>query len=411
LSLARLSLATLLVGVLSGFSAIGFHFLADRLGEALFAEGRNRLPFVVLIPTVGLGLIGVILQRFPEGARGGVKEVHESITRHAGVIPVIRALNVVLSGLVLAFGGSVGPEGPMVQIGALVGSRVGLLFGLAGPKLNTMVRAGAAAGIGSAFRSPAGGVLLTLEVFGARFDSNLAAISIAAVAGYVTRVTLLGDGHPFRPAFTPGALPLLCLVAVAPVMGLAGALTGHAFITLLDRMRAAFPAAWPLWTRVTLGGVLVGGIGIWYPQVMSSGYPAIRDALAGRMDTALLAVLLALKVVATSITFGSGAVGGLFAPTLVMGAMFGGAFGFGLHALAPELAPQPELFVLLGMIVMFASIVKGYWSGLLMVADMSGCYEALLLPGVVAGGVAYLLAWKLKDRSVFGLPIDTAAFD
>ncbi len=411
MSLVRLSLATLVLGILSGLSAIGFHFLADRLGEELFADGRNHLPFVVLIPAVGLGLIGLVLQRFPEGARGGVREVHESITRHAAVIPVVRALNVVLSGLVLAFGGSVGPEGPMVQIGALVGSRVGLGFRLSGTQLKTMVRAGAAAGIASAFRSPAGGVLLTLEVFGARFDQNLVAISVAAAAGYVTRITLLGDAYPFRLGYTADLVPLSCLLVVAPLMGLAGAATGHAFIRLLGRLRTTFPVAWPLWIRVTLGGILVGCIGIWYPQVMSAGYPAIRDALHGRMDTALLATLLLLKIVATSITFGSGAVGGLFAPTLVMGAMFGGAFGFGIHSIAPELVPQPELFVLLGMIVMFASIVKGYWSGLLMVADMSGCYEALLLPGIIAGGVAYLLAWKLSDRSVFDLPIDTCAGD
>ncbi len=401
----------MVLGILSGLSSIAFHFLADRLGEALFEEGRNRLPFVVLIPAVGLCAIGIVLQRFPQGTLGGVKEVHESITRHAGVVPIVRALNVLLSGFVLAFGGSVGPEGPMVQVNALVGSRVGLAFGLSGHTLKTMVRAGAAAGIASAFRSPAGGVLLTLEVFGARFDRNLVAISVAAAAGYFIRIKVLGDGYPFRPAFTPDDVPLLCLLTVVPLMGLAAAPVGHAFITLLDRMRATFPVKWPLWIRVTLGGVLVGCIGIWYPQVMSAGYPAIRDALAGRMDAALLATLLLLKIVATSITFGSGAVGGLFAPTLVIGAMFGGAFGFGIHSIMPKLVPQPELFVLLGMIVMFASIVKGYWSGLLLVADMSGCYHPLLLPGILAGGIAYLLAWELRDRSVFGLPMDTGAGD
>ena len=110
-------------------------------------------------------------------------------------------------------------------------------------------------------------------------------------------------------------------------------------------------------------------------------------------------------MLATSITFGSGAVGGLFAPTLVIGALYGGAFGFGLHTLAPQAVPQPELFVLLGMIVIFGAIIKGYWSGLKMVADMSGACHALLLPGIIAGGISFLLSWELHDESVFGLPL------
>src|SRR6185437_12183615 len=116
----------------------------------------------------------------------------------------------------------------------------------------------------------------------------------------------------------------------------------------------------------------------------------------------LLLLLLLMKMFATSVTFGSGAVGGLFAPTLVIGALFGGAFGFGFRALMPWAIPQPELFVLLGM------IVKGYWSGLLMIADMSGCYHQLLLPGVIAGGISYMLSWQLDDKSIFELTQEPA---
>src|SRR5262249_2894771 len=123
----------------------------------------------------------------------------------------------------------------------------------------------------------------------------------------------------------------------------------------------------------------------------------------------LFVILLVLKMVATSITFGSGAVGGLFAPTLFIGAMYGGAVGYGLHHIFPEVVPQPELFVLLGMIVMFGSIVKGYWSGLLMIADMSGCYHQLLLPGVIAGGLASFLGWEMHAQSIFGLTRDPAS--
>jgi CIC family chloride channel protein len=319
---------------------------------------------------------------------------------------MVRILNVIMSGLVLAVGGSVGPEGPMVQLGALVGSQCGQFFKLNKRQLQTLVRAGASAGISSAFRSPAGGVLLTLEIFGARFNRDLTAIAIAAGLGYLVRTTILGDAYPFHPGETLDPLPLFTLLVLIPLMGLLAAPAGHFFIWMFNRGKTMLPNRWPLWLRVTIGGAIVGGIGIWFPQVMSSGYSTIRHGINGEITLELFVVLLFLKMLATSITFGSGAVGGVFAPTLVIGSLFGGAFGYAMKAIFPSAIPQPSLFVLLGMIVMFGSIVKGYWSGLLMIADLSGCYHQLLLPGVIAGGISYLISWEIHDKSIFGLTLD-----
>lgn len=409
----RLIGAAILAGLLSGLGAVAFHYLADTFGDTLFrwaaaSEWLHRLPVVVIVPTLGLLLVGVVLQRVPESRFGGVREVLEAIDHHAGVVPLIRLLNVFLSGLVLAFGGSVGPEGPMVQLGAVAGSWVGQRVGLTRDNLRTVVRAGAAAGIAAAFRSPAGAVLLTLEVFGARFNQDLTAIAIAAGLGYVTRTALLGDAYPFQPSEAMHPVPLAGLLIVVPIMGLVGAPTGHLFIRMFERFKTAFPKRWPLAANVALGGFLVGVVGIWFPQVLSAGYPVIVRSIHDGMPVHLFVILLLLKMLATSITFGSGAVGGLFAPTLVMGALFGGAFGYLAHSIAPQAVPQPELFVLLGMVVMFGSIVKGYWSGVLMIADMSGCYHQLLLPGVIAGGISFFVSWELHDRSIFGLAIDPA---
>jgi len=408
-----LILATPITGLLAGLGAVGFHYLADTLGENLFAWGEThramtRLPFVLAIPTVGLALVGAFLQWMPESRLGGVAEVLDSLEVAQGVIPLRRIVNVILSGLVLAFGGSVGPEGPMVQMGALFGSVVGQRFGIAKRHLQTLVRAGAAAGIAAAFRSPAGGVLLTLELFGVRFNQDLTAVGVAAAIGYLTRTALLGDAYPFRPPGTIDALPLATLLLVVPVMGLLAAPAGHLFIWMFNRFKTVFPRGWPLTLRVAFGGFLVGAVAIWFPQVLSAGYPVIDHGLHGGITFELFVTLLLLKMLATSITFGSGAVGGLFAPTLVIGAMYGGAFGYGLQRIVPTAVPQPELFVLLGMVVMFGSIVKGYWSGLLMIADMSGCYHQLLLPGVIAGGISFFLSWELHDRSIFGLTLDPA---
>ena len=413
LGATSLLIATVATGLLAGLGAVGFHYLADRFGDFMFAwaESRSawgRMPVTIAGPTIGLFLIGLILQFVPETRLGGVVEVLEALRRHGGFTPFRRIWNVILSGLVLAFGGSVGPEGPMVQMGALVGSLVGGRIPMTPAQLQTIVRAGAASGIAAAFRSPAGGVLLTLEIFGARFNQDLTAIAVASGIGFLTRTAILGDAHPFLPPIPMQPLPLTALLISVPLMGLLAAPAGHLFISMFRRFKTVFPATWPLSLRVGFGGLLVGVIGIWFPQVMSAGYPVIDRGLRGSMTFELFFVLLGLKMLATSITFGSGAVGGLFAPTLVIGAMFGGTVGYGFHHISPALAPQPELFILLGMIVMFGSIVKGYWSGLLMVADLSGCYHQLLLPGVIAGGISFFLSWEMHERSIFGLTLEPA---
>src|SRR5258708_2822462 len=191
-------------------------------------------------------------------------------------------------------------------------------------------------------------------------------------------------------------------------MGLTAAVTGQLFIRMFNRFKTVFPKRWPLTLSLGFGGLIGGLMAIWYPQVLSGGYPVIEQGLRGEIGLELFVLLLGLKMLSTSISFGSGAVGGLFAPTLVIGAMFGGAFGYGFHSFLPSVVPQPELFVLLGMVAMFGSIAKSYWSGLLMVADMSGCYHQLLLPGVIAGGISLLISWEMHDLSIFGLPIDPA---
>lgn len=414
--LGRVTCAAIVAGLLSGFGAIVFHGLADRFGDTLIEWAEHstwmqRLPVVLIVPAFGLLLVGIVLQRVPEARHGGVREVFEAIEHHSGFVPVNRLVNVFLSAVVLGFGGSVGPEGPMVQLGAVAGSWVGRSVGLTREELRTLVRAGAAAGVAAAFRSPAGGILLTLEIFGARFNKDLTPIAIAAVFGYATRTMLLGDAYPFKPAATMEPMPVIALVLLVPVMGLIAAPTGHFFIRMFERCALRFPRRWPLPVNVALGGLLVGAMAVGFPQVLSAGYPVIDQVLQGGFPVYLLVVLLLLKMVATSITFGSGAVGGLFAPTLVMGALYGGVFGFGVHALAPTVVPQPELFVLLGMVVMFGSIVKGYWSGLLLVADLSGCYHQLLLPGLIAGGLAFVGSWEICDRSIFGLGVDPAGHD
>ena len=154
---AKLWLATGATGLVAGACSVGFHYLADGDQLSIWCGSHNtlaRLPVVLAIPTAGLGLVGLVLQFFPESRLGGVKEVFEALENSNSLIPLRRMFNVILSGLVLAFGGSVGPEGPMIQMGAVVGSQFGKRIGVAQHRVDLMIRAGAAAGIAAAFRSP-----------------------------------------------------------------------------------------------------------------------------------------------------------------------------------------------------------------------------------------------------------------
>jgi chloride channel protein, CIC family len=408
---AKLWLATGATGLVAGAGSVGFHYLADGDQLSVWCVSHNilaRLPVVLAIPTAGLGLVGLVLQFFPESRLGGVKEVFEALENSNSLIPLRRMLNVILSGLVLAFGGSVGPEGPMIQMGAVVGSQFGKRMGVAQQHVDLMIRAGAAAGIAAAFRSPAGGVLLVLELFGARFNRGLVAVGVAAAIGYAVRTAMVGGDYPFRPQVSIAPLSRTACFLIVPLMGMLAAPTGRLFIWMFSQFRTLLPIQWPLAVRVATGAFGVGMIAIWFPQVLSSGYPVIQDSLRGGIGLKLFVVLLLLKMLATSITLGSGAVGGLFSPTLMIGAMYGGAFGYLFHWWMPSTVPQPELFVLLGMVVMFGSIARAHWSGLLMVADMTGCYHQLLLPGIIAGGISLLLSSEIHDRSIFGLPVDPA---
>jgi CIC family chloride channel protein len=250
--------------------------------------------------------------------------------------------------------------------------------------------------------------LIVLELFGARFNRGLVAIGVAAVIGYSIRIALLGGAYPFRPSTELAPLAPSACFLIAPLMGLLAGPTGQLFIWIFNTLKRAVPVQWPLALRVAAGGFVVGMIAIWFPQVLSSGYPVIQSGVRGQIGLRLFVVLLGLKMVSTSITVGSGAVGGLFAPTLMIGAMYGGAFGYTFHRLLPQAVKQPEIFVLLGMVVMFGSIARAYWSGLLMVADMSGCYHQLLLPGVIAAGISLLVSSEIREHSIFDLPIDPA---
>jgi chloride channel protein, CIC family len=268
-------------------------------------------------------------------------------------------------------------------------------------ELQTVMRAAVAAGTAALFRSPIGGVLLTIELFGAGWNWHLLPIAAASALGMLVRVAIRGNEYPLKPPGTFDTLPLFTLVVLLPILGVLAAFTGRLFLWVWHRGKTVLPKRWPLVLRATLGGAIVGSIAIWFPQVLGGGYPVIRNAMDGNISWELFCVLCGLKMIATSITLGCGAVGGVFAPVFVIGGLFGGAFGYGIHTIVPWAIPQGGLFVMLGAMVVFGCVIKCKWTGLMIFADLSGSYMDLLLPALIAGGVAHLLSKRLNPKSIY----------
>jgi CIC family chloride channel protein len=396
--LIRLAGATVAAGVLTGLGGVGYYFISLWLVGTLF--GRADLS-VAIVPAVGFCLAGIVLQAFPATQTGGIREVIASLRKPKEPVPLVRGANVLLSCMVLGFGGSAGSEGPVAQLGGLIGSRFAHLFRLDAADIQTIVRAAVAAGTAALFRSPVGGIVLTVELFGARLDWGMLPIAAASALGFLVRIAIRGNEYPLQPPGVFDRLPLFTLLVVLPAMGVLGAFVGRLFLWAFERSKTVLPKAWPLWLRVSIGGTLVGCIGIWFPQVLSGGYPVIRRSLDGGIPWVFFWVLCAMKILSTSITFGSGAVGGVFAPVFVIGGLFGGAVGYGIHAFAPWAVPQGGLFVMIGAMVVFGCVIKCKWTGLIIFADLSGSYVDLLLPALIAGGVAHLLSRRLNPRSIY----------
>jgi CIC family chloride channel protein len=395
----RLAVATVACGTVTGLGGVGYYLFSTRVFS--FLLNRVPWPWIALVPAAGFLLVGLLLKRFPGARIGGMREVRLSLGRIKEPVPMVRGLNYVLSCVGLAFGGSAGSEGPVAQLGALAGNRVGRFFRLSDAELQTVMRAAVAAGTAALFRSPVGGVLVTIELFGARLNRHLLPVAGAAGLGMLVRVAIRGNEYPLAPPGPFDPLPPFTLFVLLPILGALAAVTGRIFLWIWYRGKTVFPERWSLLLRVTLGGAIVGSVGIWFPQVLGGGYPVIRSAMDGGISWQLFCVLCVLKMFATSISLGSGAVGGVFAPVFVIGGLFGGAFGYGIHAIAPWAIPQGGLFVMLGAMMVFGCVVKSKWAGLVIFADLSGSYMDVLVPSLIAGGVAHLISKRLNPKSIY----------
>ncbi|MBN2447910.1 MAG: chloride channel protein, partial [Phycisphaerae bacterium] len=357
-------------------------------------------------PAIGGLLCGLIIYYFAREAKGhGVPEVMEAVALRGGRIrPRVVIAKMFASAISIASGGSVGREGPIVQIGSAFGSTVGQWLRIDERRLRTLVGCGAAAGIAGTFNAPVAGALFAVEIILADFGvMQFSPIVISSVAATVVGHMFLGN----EPAFI---VPQYALKHYNELFGYAllGILAGLAalvFVKLLywsedlwDGLKVWVPG------KALIGGAIIGAIGIFYPQIYGVGYEAIGEALHGSMAWNLLLTLVLVKILAVSITIGSGGSGGIFAPSLFIGAMTGGAVGTVIHAIWPESTAGPGAYALVGMGAVVGATTHAPITAIVIIFELTADYK-IMLPLMISTIIATLLATRLQKGSIYTIKL------
>jgi len=401
-----------IVGFGGGYSAYAFRMFIAWVQRASWRmpsftlEGiRGHEPWqIILVPAVGGLIIGLIIRFFASEAKGhGVPEVMDAVMTKGGRIRArVVAAKLVASGVCIGTGGSVGREGPIVQIGSALGSSIGQVLRLGERRLKTLVGCGAAAGIAATFNAPIAGVLFAAEVILGDFaPAQLTPIVISSVTA--TIVSHRYFGH--LPAFE---VPHYSLVSpwellIYAVLGLAAGLAALLFAKTLYAAEDFFDGPLkriPGPARAMLGGLLIGVIALRFPEIMGVGYEAIELALREQLVWHTLLALALIKIAAVSITIGSGGSGGIFAPSLMIGAMLGGTVGAVAHTVWPDATATSGAYALVGAGAVVAAGTHAPLTAFMIIFEMSNDYE-IILPLMLTCVIATLLATRLSEASLY----------
>lgn len=425
--MAGMAMMALAVGVISGAGAIVFRGLIALVHNALFL-GRFSVVYnanvhtpespwgagVIVVPMLGALGVAYLVKNFAPEARGhGVPEVMEAIYyARARIRPVVAAIKALASGISIGSGGSVGREGPIAQIGSAFGSTLGQIVPMPAHQRATLIAAGAGGGIAATFNTPLGGVAFAVELMlPATSAVTVLPVAIACVTStYISRLVL-----GLEPAFSVPVLPIdevhmlspaafLLFVVLGTLLGLVATLFIHSIYWFEDRFDAI---KGNYYTRHLLGMSLVGVTmyslmrfsGHYYVQGV--GYAAIEDVLEGALAAPLFLLLLfALKLWATSLTLGSGASGGIFSPSLFMGATLGGCFGVLVASVFPDLRIGAPAFAIIGMAGMVAGATGAVITSITMLYEMTRDYN-VILPVILTVGFAYGVRKRILAASIY----------
>ncbi|MGN6302803.1 MAG: chloride channel protein [Angustibacter sp.] len=418
---------SLAMGAAAGVGAIVFRWLIVAFTQLLSghadysAAGHAAHPgfpalgrwFVVLAPVVAGLVYGPLVYFFAREARGhGVPEVMYAVARRRGrIAPQVAVVKALASALCIGGGGSVGREGPIVQIGSALGSALGRVVRVTEARVRVLVACGAAGGIAATFNAPLAGVFFAMELILRDFTAqSFGMVVLSSVTASVVARSVLGDA-PFLqlPAFSVDHLGQYLLFALLGV--LAGGV-GVGFTRVLYLVEDVCDRAWrgPEWLRPAVGGVVLGLLLLVLPQMYGVGYPVLEGSVVGRYALAFLVVLMVGKIVATSLTIGIGGSGGVFAPSLFIGAMLGSAFGAAVHVVAPGLAGPAGAYGLIGMGAVFAGAARAPITAVIIMFELTGEYS-IILPLMAAIVLATGVSHRLSRDTIYTLKLRRRGVD
>src|SRR6266403_1102895 len=393
---------TLLIGALVGMTVVAFILLTERFGARLYPSGGaawRRL----LVPVAGSAVMGYLLFRFFPDARGsGVPQTKAALYARGGRISLGTVFGKFFcTSATLASGIPLGREGPAVQVGAGIASVLGRSLGLRPEKVQALVPVGAAAAVAAAFNTPLAAVLFSLEeVVGDLHAQVLGSVVLASATSWAMLRLLLGNNPLFQvPQYQlihPGEF------GIYAVLGVAGGFVSVAFVKLLVWMRARF-LRFPkktVWFQPVAGGLTIGLTGWFVPQILGVGYKHVGEVLNGRFALKLVILLLVLKLFAVAISYASGNAGGIFGPSLFMGAMLGGIVGTVAQHFLPGYVGSPGAYALVGMGTAFAGIIRAPMTSVVMIFEITRDY-AVIVPLMISSLVSFFISARFQKQPIY----------
>ncbi|MFC1565350.1 chloride channel protein [Candidatus Neomarinimicrobiota bacterium] len=408
-----------IIGVSTGYLAVGFRTLILFLQNILWGEGNlidaiKSVPIYIKfgIPVIGSFTVALLVNKFAKEAKGhGVPEVMNAVATKNGFMRVrVVIVKALASALSIGSGASVGREGPIVQIGSAFGSSIGQIFQVSAMRMKTLVACGAAAGIAATFNAPIAGALFASEVILGDFSVvAIGPIIISSVFATITSRQYYGD----LPAFTPPAFALNSPVEIIfyIILGITAGLIGWLFVKSLYYSEDLFEKSkLSVGIQALIGGSILGLFAIFLPDVLGVGYESMDKAFTSSIPFYLVVLILFGKIFATSISLGSGSSGGIFAPSLFMGSMLGNALGTVFHNFFPTITASPGAYALVGMAALVAATTHAPITAILIIFEMTSEYS-VILPLMITSILATVITTRMLDGSIYTIKLKRKGID
>ena len=393
---------TLLIGAIVGLVVVAFIVVTENLADRLYPPGGAAWRRLVL-PVAGALITGFLLRRYFPDARGsGIPQTKTALFVRDGVIQFRTAVGkFCCSCIALASGIPLGREGPSVQVAGGIASSFGRRLGLSPHRVKSLIPIGSAAAVAAAFNTPIAAVLFTLEeVMGDMHAPVFGSIVLSSATAWMVLHLILGD----EPLFHVPAYQLVHPLefGLYAVLGVFGGLVSVAFVKLLLWQRKHFlrMSASTQWLQPAAGGLLAGVLGWFIPQVLGVGYAYVSQALNGQIALKLMALLVVLKLVAVATCYASGNFGGIFGPSLFLGAMLGGAFGGAAHFLMPDYTASVGAYALVGMGTAFAGIIRVPLTSVIMIFEVTRDYS-IIVPLMISNIISYFISRRLQETPIY----------